>query len=112
MLNLNHKKLDVWKLGIKLVKEIYLITDHFPSKEIYGLTNQIRRAAISVSSNIAEGASRKSGNERKRFYEIARSSLVEVDIQLKIASELNLLTEVDKLSLSKLTNELFAKYLI
>ncbi|HKJ69171.1 MAG TPA: four helix bundle protein [bacterium] len=79
MLNLNHKKLDVWNKSIKLVKEIYAITEHFPSSEIYGLTKQLRRAAVSIPSNIAEGSSRSSSIERKRFFEISRSSLAEID---------------------------------
>jgi four helix bundle protein len=91
MLSLNHKNLDVWKKSIKLVSNIYKLTDNFPKKEIYGLTGQIRRAAISIPSNIAEGAARKSGLERKRFFEIARSSLVEVDTQLEIAINLEYL---------------------
>lgn len=95
MLNLNHKKLDVWKKSIELVKKIYKITDTFPNKEIYGLTNQIRRASLSIPSNLAEGASRKSGIERKRFFEIARGSLVEIDTQFEIAKELNFIKDED-----------------
>ena len=57
MLNLNHKKLDRWKEGIKFVTFIYKITENFPKSELYGLTNQMRRAAVSIPSNISEGAS-------------------------------------------------------
>lgn len=89
MINLKHKKLDVWKLGIKLTTDIYALTNHFPKHEQYSLTSQLRRAAVSIPSNIAEGASRLSAKERKRFYEIARSSLVEIDTQLEIAKKLN-----------------------
>ena len=60
MLKLNHKNLEVWKRSIKLISEIYSITDNFPKKEMFGLSNQMRRASISVASNIAEVASRKS----------------------------------------------------
>ncbi|MEO7922257.1 MAG: four helix bundle protein [Chitinophagaceae bacterium] len=85
MLSLSHKKLDVYRMSLKLVKEVYQETKNFPKEELYVLVAQIRRAVISVSSNIAEGASRISKREKKRFYEIARSSLVEMDTQLEIA---------------------------
>ncbi len=85
MLNLSHKKLDVYAISLQLVKETYHLTSHFPSAEKYVLVSQLRRAAVSVSSNIAEGASRKSSAEKRRFYEIARSSAVEIDTQLEIA---------------------------
>jgi four helix bundle protein len=70
MLELNHKKLDVWKISISLVKMIYSITKDFPKNEFYGISGQLRRAAVSIASNIAEGSSRKSTIDRKRFYEI------------------------------------------
>ena len=85
MLTLSHKNLDVYQISLKLVKEVYAATRQFPKEEQYVLISQIRRAAISVSSNIAEGASRRSKAEKKRFYEIARSSLVEIDTQFEIA---------------------------
>ncbi len=84
MLQLSHKKLDVYQQSLNLVKQIYILTKQFPDAEKFGLTNQIRRAAISVISNIAEGSSRKSEIEKKRFYEISRSSLVEIDTQLEV----------------------------
>jgi len=96
MLKLNHKKLNVWKEGINLVKLIYKSTESFPKNEIFGLSNQLRRASVSVVSNIAEGASRKTKAERIRFYEISRSSIVEIDTQLEIAKELKYI-EQDKL---------------
>ncbi len=85
MLNLSHKKLDVYQISLKLVKEVYIATRLFPKEEQFVLISQIRRAAISVSSNIAEGASRISKAEKKRFYEISRSSLVEMDTQFEIS---------------------------
>lgn len=63
-----HKDLDVWKLSIDFVTEIYTITKGFPKEEQFGLTNQIRRAAVSVPSNIAEGAGRQSNKEFLHFY--------------------------------------------
>jgi len=93
MINSKHKKLDVWNLGVQLTTKIYAVTNDFPDHELYGLTSQLRRAAVSVPSNIAEGSSRKSPKERNRFFEIARSSLVEVDTQLEIAIKLNYISE-------------------
>ncbi len=75
-LQLNHKKLEVFQVSMKLSLECYGITKIFPPEERFNLTQQIRRAAISVHLNIAEGASRKSEAERKRFYEIARGSVI------------------------------------
>ena len=86
MLNLNHKNLDVWRASINFTTVIYNLTNNFPKSEVYGLSSQLRRAAVSVSSNIAEGAARKSKIERIRFFEMARSSLVEIDTQLEIST--------------------------
>ncbi len=109
MLKLNHKNLDVWRLAIKFVSRIYKITAKYPKEELFGLTSQTRRAAISISANIAEGASRKSLTERKRFFEISRSSLVEIDTHIEIAKELEFLGEKVLSELEKDLNELFAK---
>lgn len=96
-------------MAVKLVSLIYQFTSKYPKEEIYGLTNQTRRASVSISANIAEGASRKSLVERKRFYEIARSSLVEVDNHIEIAKELNYLNSESLNLLGEKLNELFAK---
>lgn len=85
MLELSHKKLDVYQISLRLIEEIYKATRSFPKEEQYVLVSQIRRAAISVCCNIAEGASRISKKGKKRFYEISRSSLVEVNTQFEIA---------------------------
>src|SRR5688572_20695804 len=85
MLILSHKTLDVYKISLLLLNEVYSITETFPAKEQFGLTSQLRRAAISVCSNIAEGAARKTKAEKKRFFEISRSSIVEIDTQFEIA---------------------------
>lgn len=94
-LELNHKKLDVYISSKELVTEIYKLSAFFPAEEKFGLISQIRRAAVSVALNIAEGASRKSIADRKRFYEIARGSLIEVDAALEIANELAFLKEYE-----------------
>ncbi len=80
-----HRKLDVWRKSMDFVKEIYLITDKFPSSELYGLTSQMRRAAVSVPSNIAEGAARKGTKEYKQFLNIAQGSASELDTQIELA---------------------------
>jgi len=85
MLNLSHKNLIVYKISLSLIKEVYAAAKSFPKEEKYILISQVQRAAISVCSNIAEGASRISKREKKRFYEIARSSLVEIDTHFEIA---------------------------
>lgn len=85
MLNLSHKTLDVYSISLKLLKEVYQATRSYPKEEQYVLVSQVRRAAISVCSNLAEGAARKSAREKRRFYEISRSSLVEVDTQFEIS---------------------------
>jgi len=108
MLKLNHKQLNVWKMGLEFVTTIYNLTESFPVEERYGLTSQMRRAAVSVVSNISEGAARRSSKERKRFYEIARSSLVEIDAQLEISMRLNFLKTKDIKQASKQMNEIFA----
>ncbi len=108
MLNLGHKNLDVWKLSMNLISEIYNLTKLFPKDELYALTSQMRRAVVSVASNIAEGASRKSSIERKRFYEISRSSLIELDTQLEISLRLNYISNDSINDLSNLVNHIFA----
>jgi len=95
-------------MGLEFVTTIYNLTESFPVEERYGLTSQMRRAAVSVVSNISEGAARRSSKERKRFYEIARSSLVEIDAQLEISMRLNFLKTKDIKQASKQMNEIFA----
>jgi four helix bundle protein len=87
------EKLDVWNLSRNLTKDIYRISRMFPDDEKFGLTSQIRRASISVSSNIAEGSSRKSGKEQARFTEISYGSLLEILGQLIVALDLEFITE-------------------
>ncbi len=108
MLSLNHKNLNVYQKSIELVSDIYALTQKFPSHEKFGLTSQLRRSAISISSNIAEGASRKTVKERKRFYEISRSSLVELDTQIGISINLGYLDKNHIAKLKELANEIFA----
>lgn len=81
-------ELRAWKLGVELVLDVYRATQNFPKAELYGLTNQIRRAAVSVPSNIAEGKGRFTDREFALFLRHARGSLLELETQLVIAGEL------------------------
>lgn len=108
--------LNVWQYGHQLVLEIYKVTKKFPKEEMFGLTNQIRRAVVSFTSNIAEGFSRSSYKEKSQFYSMSLGSLSEVQNQLLITKDIGYLTkqEFDKLFdltilLSKLTNGLIKK---
>jgi len=87
-LNLAHTKLDVYKFSQELSLECYRITKKFPPDERFALVQQIRRAAISVHLNLAEGCSRRSQNERNRYFEIARGSIIEIDSAIGIAFKL------------------------
>jgi four helix bundle protein len=83
-----HHNLRAWKLGMQLVEDVYQLTKGFPLAEQYGLTSQMRRAAVSVPSNIAEGAARESVAEFIRFLIIARGSLSELETQCLLAQRL------------------------
>ncbi|MEM1137174.1 MAG: four helix bundle protein [Bacteroidota bacterium] len=83
------EKLEVWHLSKELAKEIYKVTQVFPETEKYGITSQMRRAAVSVPSNIAEGSARSTNKDRAHFYQLAYSSLMELLNQLIITTEVN-----------------------
>lgn len=87
-----YKQLVVWRKSIDLTKEIYLLTSAFPKSELYGLTSQMRRCAVSIPSNIAEGNSRSSKQEYARFLTIAMGSIFELETQLLIAMEVGYIT--------------------
>ena len=84
--------LDAWKEGHKLVLEVYDVTTQFPREEQFGLSNQLRRAAVSITSNIAEGFSRNSYKEKVQFYTTALGSITEIQNQLLIAKDVGYLT--------------------
>ena len=92
-----HKDLDVWIKSMELVTDIYKITKQFPKEEMYGLTNQIRRAAVSIPSNIAEGAARNSDKEFIQFLYIALGSTVEVETQIMISQNLKYIEEIPEI---------------
>jgi four helix bundle protein len=87
-----HKKLDVWNLAVELVSEVYRVTNSFPAREVYSLTDQIRRAAVSIPSNIAEGAGRHTKKEFVNYLHMAQGSLSELDTQSEIAKRIGYLT--------------------
>ena len=97
------KDLDIWKKSRLFCSEIYAITSTFPESEKFGLTNQLRRASVSIPSNIAEGSSRKSNKDFSRFLQITLGSAYEIETQLLIAFDLNF---IDAITLQKLTNKL------
>lgn len=84
-----HKRLDVWNKSIDLTLDIYKLSESFPKSEVYGLTSQMRRAAVSIPSNIAEGAARQTKKEFINYLHMSQGSLSELDTQLVIASRLN-----------------------
>jgi len=91
----SYKDLIVWQKSFDFVKKIYNLTDKFPKSEIYGLTSQMRRAAVSIPSNIAEGFVRKHTKEFSQFVSIAFGSGAELETQLLLAKELNFISERD-----------------
>ncbi len=103
----NYKDLDIWKRSIGVVENIYKITKNFPKEEMYGLTSQLRRSAVSIPSNIAEGFARFSNKEYKHFLFISLGSCAELSTQIIIALRLGylerreaeeLLNEIDEIS--------------
>ena len=98
----NFTDLNTWKEAHKLVLLIYKLTKGFPREELFGLVNQIRRAVVSITSNIAEGFSRKSYKEKSQFYSMALGSLTEVQDQLIIAKDLKYITEKEFLEAEEL----------
>lgn len=90
-----HKDLDIWKMGLDLVEQIYRLTERFPKDEHYALSSQLRRADVSIPSNIAEGAARSSKREFLQYLYISLGSLSEVETQLIIANRLGYDCEPD-----------------
>jgi len=92
-----YKDLEVWKKSIECVKNIYLITNKYPDNEKYGIVSQMRRAAVSIPSNIAEGSARFSDKESARFIDVAIGSVAELETQLIISKELDFINSIDKI---------------
>lgn len=100
------RKLEIWHNGIIVVKEVYSLTEKFPDKEKFGISSQMQRCSVSIPSNIAEGCSRNSETEYKRFLEIAIGSAFELETQLIICSELGYVKQEDYQNISKKLNTL------
>lgn len=91
-----HMDLDAWKLSMSLVSHMYMLTRDFPKEEIYGLTSQIRRAAVSIPSNIAEGAARGSNKDFVHFLNISLGSFAEVETQIILSADLDFISDTQK----------------
>jgi four helix bundle protein len=102
---MNYKELIVWQKADELAYEIYMITKKFPKDEIYGLTSQLRRAALSVPTNIVEGYARKGDKELTRFINIAIGSMAETEYPLSFSSRLGYLSESDFTRIENLRSE-------
>ena len=96
-----YRQLNIWKEGIEVVKETYKVTEKLPKKETYGLTAQMRRAAVSIPSNVAEGFRRYHNKEYKQFLYITMGSCAELETQITIASELNYIQKSEEDNLLK-----------
>lgn len=107
-LQLNHQQLDNYPVSRAFVHACYKLTTTFPPEERFNLISQIRRAALPVHLNIAEGCSRKSDGERKRYYEVARGSLIEVDAALDVSGDLGYCQKGMMQELGKLMIRCFA----
>ena len=105
MASKNYRDLIAWQKAMDLVAEIYKATQSLPKEEIYGLVSQMRRAAVSIPSNIAEGEGRRSGNEFGHFLSIAHGSLRELETQILISQRLAYLTETQVQTLIGMTEE-------
>jgi len=107
-LNLKHKSLHIYEAVRELTKEVYKISSLLPSDERFNMVQQVRRAALSVKLNLAEGSTRRSEQERKRYIEVARGSVVEIDAALETAVDLNFLQIEQLKKLGELLNKCFA----
>ncbi len=94
--NWPHRRLNVWKLAMTLARSLYELTQGFPTSEQFGLSSQLRRAAVSVPSNIAEGLARHTGKDKMRFLYTAQGSLSEIDTQIELVSMIGYINSEEK----------------
>ncbi len=100
-----YRDLKVWQSAMKLAEEVYRLSGCFPKSEIYGLTSQLQRSAVSIPSNIAEGQGRNSSNEFRRFLRIALGSLAELETQILLAQRFNYITEQESVNVLQIAGE-------
>lgn len=105
-MSVSYRDLKVWQYSMKLVISVYTITRQFPKEELYGLVSQMRRAAVSIPSNIAEGKGRLTDRDRTHFYLQARGSLLELETQILIAQQLNYVSQPSADPLLQLSSEI------
>lgn len=96
-----HRKLDVWKKSLLFAKQVYGATEKYPASEVYGLVSQMRRASVSIPSNLAEGAARKGKKEFLQFINVAQGSLSELDTQIELSMLLNYISRDEYEELTK-----------
>jgi len=106
-----YQDLIVWQKAHAFVMEVYAVTKNFPKEELFGLTSQVRRAAVSVPSNIVEGFSRWTNNDKIKFYNIAEASLKEADYQLFLAQELQFADTNHSRNLAAETHRLLSSFI-
>jgi four helix bundle protein len=102
----NYRDLIVWQKAMDLVTLVYRSTESFPQRELFGLTNQLRRAEVAIPSNIAEGQGRNANRDFRRFLSIARGSLQELETQLELARRLGYLDESNLIDIVESTSEI------
>jgi four helix bundle protein len=100
-----YRDLKVWQLGVEISLEVYRLSEKFPQWEIYGLSSQVRRAAVSIPSNIAEGHSRGQTKDLLRFLSMARGSIAELETQLNIAERLGYVQKADLTRIAQMLDE-------
>lgn len=101
-----YKELLIWRKSIKLVTEVYKLTEKFPKTETYGIVSQMRRSAVSIPANIAEGKRRFTAKEIRRFFYIAYGSGAELETYIEISKQLSILDNYDILEIESLLNEI------
>ena len=106
-----HRDLEIWKMGIELVEKIYKGISGFPREEVYGITSQMRRAAVSIPSNIAEGAARNSGKEFIQFLYISLGSLSELETQVIIANKIGYLDSLDMINSIEILKKMLLNFI-
>jgi len=101
-----YRDLKVWQFAVRLAEDVYRLCANFPKQEIYGLTSQLQRSAVSIASNIAEGQGRNSRNEFRHFLGIALGSLAELETQIILAQRFNYISEQESSRILQLTDEI------